>query len=286
MKLSKLVRRISLAPKLLEPDLSALLAGCDVSNILLISPPILLKYSLHLRTYTGHRNILLLPINVDFLRGSGQWGIIPERGTVMDVVEQKNTSRVYLTEWTSTNAFHVCNFHTEYVYSRSALQAVKGPRPPQTALHTLPNYLPFCARGLRAEHRKEGNHTNLNNAEAQSLHYDLVNGWLYKLSDPSELPCLTAQAACDELLRTRLLLSYPEYIQCFNFVQLQRENSEKTGCVSREVIWHFKEIPHSELRELKGLLHACCKQHSLSISKVGLNVRTCNSTNWMLLFAC
>lgn len=44
-------------------------------------------------------------------------------------------------------------------------------------------------------HRKEGNHAKLNNAEAQSPHYDLVNGWLYKHADPLGLPRLTAQSA-------------------------------------------------------------------------------------------
>lgn len=139
------------------------------------------------------------------------------------------------------------------IHSRSALRAVKGPRLPQTALHTPPNYLPSCARGLRAEHRKEGNHTNLNNAGARSLHYDLVNGWLYKHSDPSELPCLTAQSAwwTDQLSWTHLLLPWPQPIQCFNFVQLQGKNSEATGCVTEEVIWDCEEIPHSDSRELK-----------------------------------
>ena len=119
-------------------------------------------------------------------RGVKVWG---KKGKLTGVMEQKKT---WAGEWLSERAYiNTLQYFlrpTEYIQYIGHLYRLWRALALTTTYSTvdcttLSSFLCQRAEGQRA-HRKEGNHANLNNAVAQSPHYDLVNGWLYKHSDP------------------------------------------------------------------------------------------------------
>lgn len=106
----------------------------------------------------------------------------------------------------------------------------------------------LCQRAEGRAHRKEGNHAKLNNAVAQSPDYDLVNGWLYKHSDPPGQLRLTAQSSgwIDQFLWTNWFQSLESIhsIQHFNSPQLLTDTWAR--CI-KCLFWHCENIPPSEL---------------------------------------
>lgn len=131
----------------------------------------------------------------------------------------KQKMNMWASEWLKAHKHPSAALISYWIYGiyRSGLQAVKGPGCDHHILHRRlyhTFFLPVPEGWGQRTHRKEGNHAKLNNAVAQSPHYDLVNGWLYKHTDPPGLPRLTAQCAgwIGQLLQTLLLLSWLDSI--------------------------------------------------------------------------
>lgn len=135
--------------------------------------------------------------------------------------------------------------------------------------------------------RKEGNHTKLNNAEAQSLHYDLVNGWLYKHLDPPGLPRLTAQSAgwIDRLYELIYCIHDQGLLNISTLYNSRVITLNRLYCRGGEC-WG-NSIPRTE--SIKS--PTACMLSMDSLSKQSVNEShewknlTCNSTNWVSLLA-
>lgn len=107
--------------------------------------------------------------------------------------------------------------------------------------HTI--FLPVPEGWGHSEYRKEGDHAKLNNAVAQSPHYDLVNGWLYKHSDRLGAPLTEWSAAWVALFLSSLLSrlgSNHSNREC-NSVKHRGNYSEQTWCCP------FREIQEVQL---------------------------------------
>ena len=138
---------------------------------------------------------------------SGEWTLWKEQ--VMDVMEQKS-------DWVHLRLSRLPPVSWMYIQHIGQLYGLCGALTLTTTYFTVLCTTLSSSLCQRAEgrarththtHRKEGNHAKLNNAVAQSPHYDLVNGWLYKHSDPLGLPSLTAQSEAWMDLWTHLSLS-------------------------------------------------------------------------------
>ena len=131
----------------------------------------------------------------------------------MGVMEQKKT---WASEWLSERAYvNTLQYFlrpTEYIQYIGHLYRLWRALALTTTYSTvdcttLSSFLCQRAEGQCA-HRKEGNHAKLNNAVAQSPHYDLVNGWLYKHSDPLGPPPSQSDSTISRMDRPALKNSF------------------------------------------------------------------------------